>query len=219
MGKIVYFFLTILFITGCSIHKVEENSFDSIIKSILFQKTNVSNVNFEGYKFYLPRGTKVINKEDYNLVIKDFDNIYYLYVDTISYYYKTEKEHVIDNDIFYSNTLKNNNDFGYIDITKVDNKYFLEVMYNYAKIEAYVEEEDLYSSFINICYILATIDYNDSSIQYKLESQVFSSVGEEFDIFKSKKDSDNFLKWIEQYDKYEENEQIVDQDIIETDEN
>ena len=54
---------------------------------------------------------------------------------------------------------------GYIDITKINNKYFLEVMYNYAKIESYVNEENLYDSFMNICYILATIDYNDTTIK------------------------------------------------------
>ena len=91
-------------------------------------------------------------------------------------------------------------------------------MYNYAKIESYVNEENLYDSFMNICYILATIDYNDTTIKYRLNDEEFKARGEEFDIFKSKKDNDNFLQWIEKYDKYEEKNTTKDQDIIETDE-
>lgn len=218
MKKIISLLLILILFTGCSIQKIEDTSFDSIIKSILYQEIDLANSNFEGYKFYLPRGTKVYDKKDSNLEIKDQDNTYYLYVDMISYYYKTKVNHTIDNNIFYSNNLSYRNKEGYIDITKVNNKYFLEVMYNYAKIESYVNEENLYDSFMNICYILATINYNDTTIKYRLNDEEFKAIGEEFDIFKSKKDNDNFLQWIEKYDKYEEKNTTKDQDIIETDE-
>lgn len=216
MKKVLTLLLMLLLINGCS--KIKDNSFDNIIDGILYQDTKLANNNFDGYKFYLPRGLKVYDKNDANIEIKDGNNTYYLYVDMISYYYKTENNHDDDTNIFYSKTLNYNNKSGYIDISKIDNKYFIEVMYNYAKIECYVEEDNLYNAFTNICYILSTISYNDSTIKYRLNDEEFKSTGEEFDIFKSKKNSDNFLEWIEQYDKYEETKEnkTEDQDIIET---
>lgn len=208
----------LLLLTGCS--RVEEKSFDSIINNVLYQDKSLANKNYNGYKLYLPRGTTTRNKISKNLQIIDNNNSYYLYVDTISYYYKTKEEHQIDNNIFYSTNLNYKDKFGYIDITKVDNKYFLEVMYNYSKIETYVKEEDLYDAFLNICYILTTIRYNDTIIKYNLDSEEFVTKGIEFDIFKSKKDNDNFLQWIEEYDKYEsKSNDTKDQDIIETEDN
>ena len=217
MKKYICLTLILILLTGCSIVKVEEESFDSIIDTILYKDTNLSNKTFDGFKFYLPRGLGVDTKKQYNLEINDQENNYYLYVDVISYYYKTKEEHTVDNNIFYSKNLTNKDNFGYVDISKIDNKYFLEVMYNYAKIEAYVSENDLYDTFVNICYILSTIDFNDSAISYKLSKQELETKIEEFDIFESKKDSDNFLEYIEEFDKYESDINKNDQDIIETD--
>ncbi len=207
----------LLLITGCSV--VEEKSFDAIINNVLYQDQNLANKNYDGYKLYLPRGTTTNDKVSKNLVIKDQDNTYYLYVDTIAYYYKTRENHEIDNNIFYSTNLNYKDKFGYIDISKIDNKYFLEVMYNYAKIEAYVKEDSLYDAFLNICYILTTISYNDSTIKYNLDNDILETKTVEFDIFKSKKNNDNFLQWIKEYDKYENKNSSKDQDIIETEDN
>lgn len=220
MKKYICLALILLFLTGCSIKKVEEESFDSVINTVLYNDNNLHNASFEGFKFYLPRGTTVNLKKENNIEINDSNNSYFLYVDTISYYYKTKKNHDIDNKLFYSKTLENNDNFGYIDISKVDDKYFLEVMYNYAKIEAYVEEYNLYNAFLNICYILSTIDFNDSAIKYNLSNQKLEATIEEFDIFKSKKDDDDFLQYIEEFDKYENKNNLnKDEDIIETEDN
>ena len=219
MKKILYLILFLLLLTGCSITKVQEESFDYMLNTVMYQDKDLSNTVFEGYKFYLPRGTMVNEKKEYNLEIKDKKNTYYLYVDTIGYYYKTAIDHQIDKQIFYSKNLNYKEKYGYIDISKIDNKYFLEIMYNYAKIEAYVEDENLNDAFLNICYILSTISYNDSAIKYRLSNRALETTTEEFDIFKSKKDDDNFLKYVEQFDKYENNSNNKkDQDIIETDE-
>ncbi len=216
MKKIGLALLLLLF-TGCTILKVDERSFDSIINTVLYKDINLINTSYDGYKFYKPRGMTVKEKKEYNLEIKDKKNNYYLYVDTIAYYYKTKAEHKEDTSIFYSKNLSNKDKFGYIDITKVDDKYFLEVMYNYAKIEAYLDEDNLYDGFINVCYILSTIKFNDSAIEYKLSNKKFETKSEEFNIFNSKKNDDNFLKYVEEFDKYEQST-AKDQDIIETEE-
>ena len=91
MKKIIGIFLIVLVITGCSIKKVSNDSFDSIINSVLYEESNLANVNFDGYKFYLPRGSKVYDKDLSNIEIRSGNNTYYLYVDMISYYYKTKK--------------------------------------------------------------------------------------------------------------------------------
>ena len=220
MRKYIGLTLLLLLLTGCTITKVEEGSFDSIINTVLYKESHLANASYDGYKFYLPRGTTVTEKKEYNLEIKDGKNNYYLYVDTISYYYKTKHEHEVDNNLFYSKTLTYNNNFGYIDISKVNDKYFLEIMYNYAKIESLVETDQVYDAFLNICYILSTIQFNDSAIRYKLNNQELESTSEEFDIFKTKKDNDNFLQYIKEFDKYESNvSNSKDQDVIETENN
>ena len=209
----------ILFLSGCSITRVNNESFDSIINTVLYKDNDLFNVSFEGYKFYLPRGTMVSEKKEYNLEINDSKNIYYLYVDTIAYYYKTKVEHEIDNSLFYSKNLNYKDIYGYIDISKIDNKYFVEVMYNYAKIESYVDSDNLNEAFLNICYILSSIRFNDSAISYKLSNHEFDYTTEEFNIFKSKKDDDNFLKYVEEFDRYSDNTTNKhDDDIIETNE-
>lgn len=216
--KLILIFIFFI-LTGCSIKIIPDNSFDEMVETVLYQDTKLVNSNFEGFSFYLPRGTTIQNKKNDNIKITYKNNDYYLYVDTIAYYYKTKKEHQIDNNLFYSKNLSYKNNSGYIDISKVQDKYFIEFMYNYAKIETYVENDSLGDSFLNICYILSTIKFNDSTINYKLNNQKLEYSSEEFDIFKSKKDSDNFLQYIEEFDKYETNDKTLDNDIIETEDN
>ena len=219
MKKIIGLALSLLIITGCNISKIKDDSFDNIINTVLYKDTNLFNISRDGYKFYLPRGNTVTDVNEYNLVIKDKENIYYLYISPIEYYYKTLVDHKIDSNIFYSKNLNNNNKTGYVDITKIDDKYFVEVIYNYGKIESYVEESDLNNSFFSMCSILSTIKFNDSAINYKLSNHEFDSTTEEFSIFKSKKQEDNFLKYVEDYDKYnDQKKNKKDSDIIETSE-
>ena len=219
MKKVISLALSLLVITGCSISKVNDDSFDNVINSILYKDTELFNVSFDGYKFYLPRSTTVEEKREYNLEIKDKKNTYYLYISPVEYYYKTKVNHTEDKNIFYSKNLNFKDNTGYIDITKIDNRYFLEVVYNYAKIETYVSENNLNDALLNICSILSTIKFNDSVINYKLSNNGFDLATEEFSIFKSKKTDDNFLKYVEEYDKYDNsNSKVKDDDVIETNE-
>ena len=57
----------------------------------------------------------------------------------------------------------------------------------------------------------------DKAIEYRLSNKKLETKSEEFNIFSSKKSEDNFLKYVEEFDKYE-NSTAKDQDIIETDE-
>lgn len=219
MKKMIYLTLLLVILTGCSISRVDTTSFDSMIESVLYNDNKLFNTLFDGYKFYNPRGTSIREQNDYNITISDSKNTYCLYVDIVSYYYKTKEKHDVDKNIFYSKNLNYKNSVGYIDISEVNDKYFIEAMYNYAKIEAYVEKDSLKDAFLNVCYILSSIDFNESAINYLLSTHEFDLSTEEFSIFKSKKDDDNFLKYVEEFDKYNDtNKKTNDSDIIDTDE-
>jgi hypothetical protein len=205
----------VLFTTGCTLVKVSDQSVSDVLETILYVENNLSNTFMNGYQFYLPKGVKITDKKDYNLTIKDNSNYYYLYVDTIAYYYKTKNSFVENTSHFYSKKFNHNNKDGYIDIIDNGNYYFVVLMYNYSKIETYVLKNDFSSSFMNMCYILSTIKYNDSVI-----SQYVGSVGtifqeEKFNIFNSEAENDNFLKYEEEYGTYKQTIDISkDNDII-----
>lgn len=218
MKKIsVLLLVVIFFITGCEL--VNYDSVNTIVNSVLYKVPKLVNTNLEGYSFYLPQGTKVVDKNDYNLKIKDNDNYYYLYVDTIAYYYKTKNKFDINVNHFYTDELNNGNYFGYVDINELDDKYFIVIMYNYAKMECFVAKENFNDVFANMCSILSSIKYNDKVIDSYIDSDKIISQVEEFDIFSSKNEEDNFLKYEKEYDTYEDNNSVNDEDHIDLNDN
>ena len=205
MKKILITLLfSVLFISGCSIIKVSNDSVNDIFETVLFVDNKLSNTYMNGYKFYLPQGVKIVDKADYNIKIKDSDVYYYLYIDTIAYHYKTNNTYEINNNHFYSKKINNKNIEGYVDIEEVNNKYFIVLMYNYAKIEAYVNKNDFDKVFTNMCYILSTIKFNDEVINGYIGEKGSVSKEEDFDIFSSKKENDNFLTYEKEYGTYKD---------------
>lgn len=205
MKKILITLLfSMLFISGCSIIKVSNDSVNDIFETVLFVDNKLSNTYMNGYKFYLPQGVKIVDKADYNIKIKDSDVYYYLYIDTIAYHYKTNSTYEINNNHFYSKKINNKNIEGYVDIEEVNNKYFIVLMYNYAKIEAYVNKNDFDKVFTNMCYILSTIEFNDEVINGYIGEKGSVSKEEDFDIFSSKKENDNFLTYEKEYGTYKD---------------
>jgi hypothetical protein len=66
------------------------------MKSLLTKKVKIYNVYYEGYKYYLPKGMSFVDKEEYNAILKDGNNnVYYMYVDAISYYHKVKNDYEI----------------------------------------------------------------------------------------------------------------------------
>lgn len=208
-----------ILVSGCSIVKVSEDSVSDILNTILYVDNNLANTYMEGYQFYLPKGVNIVDKEDYNLEIKGNKSIYYLYVDTVAYYYKTENSYVENSSHYYSKKINYKNKSGYIDIVENDDYYFVVLMYNYAKIETYILKDDFDSSIINMCYILSTIKYNDAVISNHVGKVGTIFQEEKFDIFNSKAENDNFLQYEEEYGTYKEKIEInKDTDIINVDE-
>ena len=98
------------------------------------------NVHYSGYKYYLPQGLNVNSSKKYNEILNDDKYKYYLYVDLVSYLKKTELSYKVNENAYLSMTL---DDKGYLEINEKNDKYLIEIMYNYAKIEVIVEKEDI----------------------------------------------------------------------------
>ncbi len=218
---IVLLLLVVTFATGCSgIVSVKSDDIDTIVKEVLLKKSSLSNVAFEGYKYYVPRGLTFINKEEFNALLQDqYHNRYYLYVDVVSYYHQVEESYKKNQDAYYSRQLKNGKDFGYLEINEVNNKYFIEAMYHYVKIEAYVSKSQLVDAVANISHILSSVQYNRSILETLVGDKVLNYQEEEFDIFKSKRKTGDFLDYVEEYGKYyDKDNELPDQDRVELEE-
>ena len=181
---IVLLSIVLLLMTGCSIKKLDDKDFESNMNVLLSEKVSNSNVNFEGYKYYVPEGLKFVNKEEYNAIFKDrFNNKYYLYVDVISYYHKIENTYKINQDAYYSKVIDYNDKTGYLEIIESGSKYYVEFMFNYAKIEVLVDKDQLVNAMNNMCYILRSIKFNDKVLESLVGDNVLSYTEENFTLF------------------------------------
>ena len=202
---IVLLSIVTVLVTGCSINKLDNNNISKNIKILMSQKVKLYNVFYEGYKYYLPKGVAFIDKEEYNAILKDENNIrYYLYIDAISYYHKIENDYEIKNDAHYSKKLDYNGKTGYIQIDEVDEKYFVQFVYNYAKMEAYVDKDSLSDVVTNMCLILRTVKYNDAVLESLIGDNKLNYKEEDYTLFKADSSKESFLDVVEreETDKY-----------------
>ena len=214
---LIILIVSLTFITGCTIKKVETDSIKNIFDTVLYRDKKLSNTFMDGYKFYLPKGVTIVDKKEYNIKFKDNKAYYYLYVDTIAYHYKKNNTFTTNSSNFYSETLKNGDFEGYIDIEENNDRYFIVLMYNYAKIEAYVEKDYLNNALTNMSYILSTIKFNDEVIDKYIGSKGAVSQEEDFNIFDSKKENDSFLTYEKEYGTYKE-PIIIDDNTVDIEE-
>ena len=195
---IVLLSIVVLFVTGCSVKKLDDTNISKNIKILLSQKSNLHNVNYDGYKYYLPKGISFVNKDSYNALLKDRNNNkYYMFVDIISYYHKKENDYEISNDSHYSQRIDYNKKTGYIQIDEVDSKYFIQFVYNYAKFEAYVDKKDLVPVINNMCSILRTIKFNDAVLESLIGENALDYKEEEYTLFKADSSKESFLDVVE----------------------
>lgn len=192
---VVLLSIIVVCLSGCSAKKLDNTDLGKNIKILLTEEVDYSNVYFDGYKFFVPKGLQIISKDEYNSVFLDRNaNKYYLYIDAISYYHKTENTYMVDEDIHYSNKLNYNKKTGYINIEEMEGKFYIQFMYNYAKMEAYVNKDDLTSVVNNMCYILRTIEFNDKVLESLIGDNVLSYQEEEFNLFDAEKSNENVLE-------------------------
>lgn len=211
--KKISLFLILLCLTGCT--SVNEKEVDTILAEGMTSNIHITNVYRKGYKYYLPKGLKNITSQDYNEVIYSNQYVYYLYVDVVSYFNKVREEYQENESYYYSKALYKGNQFGYLQIKSLESdKYFIEIMYNYAKIEVIVTEKDIKESIAYAIAILESVTYNDTVLGSLMGDNILSSNELEFNIFDTAKTESNYLEIVEQYDQYKNNEDVPDMDFI-----
>ena len=218
MKKLVVLLSIMVVLTGCV--NMNNYSIDNIVNRIIKKDSKLKNVNFEGYSYYIPKGYKFLQKKQYNAIISDKDNNkFYLYIDIVSKYHNIKKKYKVNDDVYYSKSIKGKDKYGYLEITKSKNKYFIEAMYNYMKIEAYVDEKDFKNALSDISLILSSIKYNDKILDTIIGENKFSYREEIYNIFDTKDKSGNFLDYVKEYDyDKDKEEQEKDEDQIKVDE-
>ncbi len=186
--------ICLLLLSGCSVVRIDTTSIDNIIGVVLSKDNTLYNQMGKGYKYYIPRGVSYMGSNDYNEVLYSNGQYYYLYIDVISYYHSVEREYTTNEDAYYSSVININDKNGYLEINKLsDDRYFIEFMYNYAKIEAICDYDSINDIVLNASYILSTVKFNNNVITAMLDDE-FLDTEEKYDIFISKKNTSDFIK-------------------------
>lgn len=212
--KIILLLSMILLVTGCGIHKLSTDSIDENIKYLLSNESKLHNVHNVGYSYYLPKGISFTSKDKYNAVLNDMaDNNYYLYVDLISYYHKTENDYKVNEESYYSEKLDFDGKNGYLQIDESDGMYFVQFVFNYVKVETYVSKKDLVNTIDNMCYILRSFEFNDAVIESLIGENILDYQEEEYSLFKADSSKQTYMDVVannesEEYNKYLEDEKI-----------
>ena len=214
MKKMAIVLFGCIFLTsGCS--TITEYSYEQIISESLASPVNSTNISRAGYKYYLPKGLRLLEQEGTNEIISHNDTIYYLYVDYVSYYNKINEEYKVNTDAVYSQKIEKDDLFGYLEIKNTSNdKYFIEIMYNYAKIEVIVEKESANEAVAYAMSILTSINYQDTVLIGLMGDDVLTSNEVEHNIFETAQTESGYLEIVEEYGQYEEDSETVDPDFI-----
>ena len=169
--RLVVLIVSILLLTGCT--KITDN-LDQIVDTIMAKDNNYVNTVSTGYELCLPIGVKQVVDNEYNQQFKIGNRYIYLYVDTVSYYYKNMLNYKSEDSYnYYYRELSLNDKTGYIGIDKKeDDLYFTEIVYNYSKIEFYATRDELPFILANALIIQRSIKYNDNLIDLELANNV-----------------------------------------------
>lgn len=200
MKKKAILLMIIILVSGCTVVRINTKSIDNIVDIILSKNNTLYNQIGKGYKYYVPRGVSYIDSTEYNDTLYSDGNYYYLYVDVVGYYYNKNMPYTESGTLYYSKKIINGDKTGYITIRELNNKYLINFVYNYAKIEALVDKDDINDVVLNSSYILSTIKYNHNVIKIMLNEDYFTNKEEKYSAFESKEGSDSFTL---QYDEEE----------------
>ena len=222
--KIIILMISILTLTGCT--NLTAMSIDQVVDVMLEENTKLANNVFDGYKYYIPKGLKLITKDEYNASLKDeYNNTYYFYIDVISYYNKEDLDYEVNNRAYFSKELNYNDKKGYLEITKIEDTdaYFIEYMYNYGKIEAFVKENEIKSAIINMSSVLKSLEFNRTVLESLIGNNVLDYKEDTYDVMKPKGSTatkDTYLEYEEKYGIYEGyGDNNTSEDRIEIEEN
>ena len=223
MKKLLIIVICLFVFSGCKIESISNDNIEENVDLIFSKKIENVNTNAIGYQYYLPSYITVKNVNDFNQELYYSGKTFYLYADVVSYYHNVENEYEVDETAYLSKKLDYDSKNGYLEINQNDNKYYVEMMYNYAKIEGYVNKNDLVDFVSSVSYILRSVKYNNNVIETILGDKKYDLSGNEtYNIFKTKKSNEgDFLDYVNEYDNYNGNEDLnslMDKDDIKSEE-
>ena len=204
----IFFVIFALLLSGCT--KIT-NNLDEVVASTMTNSKLKANTVSTGYEIYIPTGVKQVRDSEYNQKFKIKNRYVYLYVDTISYYYKNSLNYKSEGDYsYYYKEIDLKGKTGYIGINKVkDDLYFCEVIYNYSKMEFYADSEDLAYILANVLIMQKSIKYNDNLISMELESNVSDGRELKYELDSPKDSESTFSDYLQEYVSPEEPEAEV----------
>ncbi|MGN1337282.1 MAG: hypothetical protein ACI4WW_02280 [Candidatus Coprovivens sp.] len=204
-------FLCVL-LCGCT--PIQDMTIEEVIDNGTSRTVAVYNKYRKGYKYNLPKGLEVTNFIDYNETISSRDYTYYLYVDGVSYFNKIIETYEVNDVSYISMPISYQDKFGYLEVNKlVNGKYFIELMYNYAKIEVIVNKDDINVAVANILSILTSVKFDDEILKSLLDEEVSQFRESEFNIFETATTVDSDYIQAIDADIYRE-ESVHDSDLI-----
>lgn len=195
--KVILVVTIFLVLTGCT--KITDN-LDEIVNATLGKDNLTVNTVSTGYELYIPSGVEQLSDSEYNQKFKMKDRHVYLYVDTISYYYKNTLNYKKTEDYnHYYKELQFNGKSGYIGINKLDEEnYFCEIVYNYTKIEFYSDLDDLPVILANSLIIQNSIKFNDNLISLELDNMTSDGREVKYELEKPKDSESTFSQYLQE---------------------
>lgn len=205
--------LILLSVILCGCTNVKKLNYEQILATFSDSGNHV-NVYRTGYKYYLPRGLQIDSYSLYNEVLSSNNETYYLYVDVVSYYNKKNNTYSKNPNAYYSQTFEYHDHSGYVEINLKENeKYLIEIIYNYAKIEVMVDKDSLNKALLYSISILKNVSYNDRVIENMLGKDMFNYSEEDYNIFNTTSSDSNYLDYDNGYTE-EEKQTVHDSDMI-----
>ena len=197
--KKISLIIILLFISACNVERVNYSYIDQI--DFILNDVKVSqNHSGKGYKLFLPKDVRVYQRDDYLTTLYSNGTYYYLFVDILSFYYSEDVIYEENNDSYFSLELQN----GYIEINKIDDKFLVEMTYNYGKIEAYVNYHLIGDTIKHFSYILGSIEFNENVVNVIVNDDLLTLEEERLSIFEPRRREGNFLHYRKEYDSYDD---------------
>ncbi len=213
MKRIIFIMILIFLFVGCQ--NINDLDYDKIINNVVSSNHKITNQYRTGYKYYLPKGLQVEYSREYNEKLSSNKTNYYLFIDFLSYINKKEFTYSINDNAYYSQAINNNKKFGYIEINEDDNKFYIEMMYNYAKIEVVTNREDIKQTINRSIALLSSIQYNDKIIANIIGDNILSFKEEKYNIFEPKENPKRFIDYIQDNeDSKDSKNKIPDYDLV-----
>ena len=213
LKKIILLF-GLLLVSGCTNIRIDALNVSSAINSVLSQDNKLYNTYEVGYKFYKPRNFNLLKNTDNNYVYINNGKNYYLYVDILAYYNKVNNEYNLQKNAYFTQEFNYSDKYGFINIIEKDSYFYIKIMYNYAIIEVKVKEKDIIESVIYSSILLSSIEYNDNVIAHLVQNNLIGTDEKNFELKGPDEKEETYLDYLEDYDEYENSNEIPDPDVI-----